>query len=326
MPAAADQTHAAAPRIGFAGTPEFAASILRALLDAGHRPVVVYCQPDRPGGRGRRLQASPVKVLAQQHGLAVRQPASLRSAEAAAALRALHLDLLVVVAYGLILPPAFLEAPRFGCVNVHASLLPRWRGAAPIERAILAGDSRTGVSIMQMDRGLDTGPVILQRACDITPDTNAPTLAGTLADLGASALLDCLKRPLPWPSTAQPAHGVCYADKLTRADARVSWGAPVRDIRRQVLALAGRMPPVAGVDDHRMKILDARAIDGDPAAPPGTVLQADATGVRVACGDGSLLITRLQLNLGKGRPLAAGDAVNGYPALFRPGSRFRDGP
>jgi methionyl-tRNA formyltransferase len=332
MPDADDQPDASPLRIGFAGTPEFAARILQALLDGGFRPVAVYCQPDRPAGRGRpaglgrRLQAPPVKALAERAGIPVRQPGTLRSATAAEALAGLHLEVLVVAAYGLILPPAILAAPRFGCVNVHASLLPRWRGAAPIERAILAGDTRTGVTIMQMDAGLDTGPVITQRSCPIDPDTDAVALSDRLGELGAEALLECLRQPPPWPSRPQPEDGVCYAGKLTREDARVEWRQPADHIRRQLLALAHRMPPVAQIGGARVRLLAAQAGLQPADSEPGTILEAGPTGIRVACGHGTLLIERLQLNVGKGRPLAAADAVNGYPALFRAGERFEDGP
>jgi methionyl-tRNA formyltransferase len=322
----ADRPDPSALRIGFAGTPAFAARILQALLDGGSPPLTVYCQPDRPAGRGRRVQAPPVKALAEQAGIPVRQPQTLRSAAEAAELADLRLDVLVVVAYGLILPPAVLAAPRFGCINVHASLLPRWRGAAPIERAILAGDTRTGVSIMQMDAGLDTGPVIAERSCPIGPDTDAVTLSRRLAELGAEALLDCLRRPPPWPSRPQPEVGVSYAGKLTREDARVEWRQPAAQIRRQVLALAHRMPPVAQLGAARVRLLAARAEQNLADSAPGTILEAGAAGIRVACGEGTLLIQRLQLNVGKGRPLDAGDAVNGYPALFRAGEHFEDGP
>ena len=319
---------ACALRLGFAGTPAFAARILAALIDAGCTPAVVFCQPDRPAGRGRRLAAPPVKELALQHGLPVEQPRSLKAPAVADALRGHDLDVLVVAAYGLILPPAVLVAPRLGCINVHASLLPRWRGAAPIERAMLAGDAETGVSIMQMDEGLDTGPVFLTRRCPIEPGLDAPALEARLAELGATALLECLQRLPDLTAAPQPDAGVTYADKLTRADSALRWSEPASLIERKVRALAGRMPPHGAVDSVRVTLLEASAEDaagGGPcapqalAAPPGTILSAGSRGIRVACGEGALNITRLKLNLGKGRPLSAADAVNGYGRLFTPG-------
>lgn len=313
-------------RLGFAGTPDFAARILDALLAAGHRPVSVYCQPDRPAGRGRRLQPPPVKTLAEDHGLTVRQPASLRPPAEAERLAEDRLDVLVVAAYGQILPESILSVPRYGCINVHASLLPRWRGAAPIERAILAGDRETGVCIMQMERGLDTGPVLVRRRCPIEPGMGAEALEAHLAELGAAALLDCLSQPPPWQATPQAEDGVTYATKLTRADAVVRWGGSADAIARQVSALARRMPPVACIGEVQIRLLAARAEDqpaGDLA--PGTIIDAGCDGIRIACGSGVLRVEALQLNVGKGRPLRAADAVNGYAQLFAPGLRLRDG-
>jgi methionyl-tRNA formyltransferase len=312
-------------RLGFAGTPEFAARILQALLDHDIRPAVVYCQPDRPGRRGRRLLPPPVKFLAQAHGLPVHQPDSLRAPAEAVTLAAYALDVLVVAAYGLILPKRILDLPRFGCLNVHASLLPRWRGAAPIERAILEGDRETGVCIMQMDAGLDTGPVVSRRPWPIAPGTDAPALSEQLASLGADMLLDCLAAAPPWPATPQDGTGVTYAHKLTRADARVVWAGDAGRIARQVLALAGRMPPSARTNDMQVRLLAATAEQGPDGAPAGTIVAADADGIRVACGRGVLRITRLQLSAGKGRPMRAADAVNGYPGLFAVGYRLLDG-
>jgi methionyl-tRNA formyltransferase len=318
-------TSAGVQRLGFAGTPEFAAGILQALLQAGRTPVVVYTQPDRPVGRGRRLRPSPVKSLAEAHGLPVRQPASLRRPGEAEHLAELDLDALVVVAYGLILPPPVLEAPRYGCINVHASLLPRWRGAAPVERAILAGDTETGVCIMRMDAGLDTGPVYQCRRCPITRETDAPALEGELGKLGQAALLDCLARLPALTPTPQPETGVTYAHKLTRADAEIRWQAPADAIERQVRALAGRLAPFAHADGARVSLLAARALAQAPAAPPGTIEAADRRGIRVACGEGVLELTALKLSIGKGQPLSAADAVNGYRNLFAPGKVLGDG-
>jgi methionyl-tRNA formyltransferase len=303
-------------RCGFAGTPAFAARILQALLQSGRVPVVVYTQPDRPSGRGRRTQPSAVKLLAESHDLPVRQPTSLRTLEEAEALTNFGLDVLVVAAYGLLLPPTILRVPRLGCLNVHASLLPRWRGAAPIERAIMAGDSQTGACIMQMDEGLDTGPVYLCRACAITSDTDAPALESRLATLGSEALLTCLGELPELQPTPQPGEGVTYARKLTRSDAEIRWRQPAIDIDRQVRALRGRMPAVTGLGAARMNVLEARALDPTTrvagGAAPGTIVAASAFGIEVACGTGILNILRLKLNLGKGLPLTAAEALNGF--------------
>ncbi|HEX7034689.1 MAG TPA: methionyl-tRNA formyltransferase [Pseudomonadales bacterium] len=309
------------PRLGFAGTPAFAATILAALLEAGHRPLVVYTQPDRPGRRGRRPLPPPVKVLAQAHDLPVRQPETLRGPEPAAEVAALALDVLVVAAYGLILPPAVLAAPRLGCINVHASLLPRWRGAAPVERAIMAGDTETGVSIMRMERGLDTGPVYTTRRCPIGPHTTGPELEAELARLGAAALLDCLARLDELTPVPQREELATYAPKLTRADARLDWHRPAAELERQVRALCGRLPAFTTLGDVQISVLEARvAAASSSGARPGTIVGADASGVRVACAADELVLTRVRLNVGKGRPLDAADLLNGYRELVAPGT------
>ncbi len=311
-------------RLGFAGTPEFAVHILEGLIRGGRIPEVVYTQPDRPVGRGRKLRPSPVKSLANDHELPVRDPVSLRGPEQAEALDALGLDVLVVAAYGLLLPPAILRAPRFGCVNVHPSLLPRWRGAAPVERAILAGDEITGVCIMQMDEGLDTGPVYTCRSCPIDPQADTPGVEARLAVLGTEALLRCLDELPDAVPTPQPSDGVEYASKIGRADAAIRWSSPAVHIERQVRALRHRIPPFAGVGAARMAVLDARALADAAQGPPGTITGAGRDGIRIACGEGVLNVLRLQLNLGKGRPLSPGDALNGYPTLFAVGSTLAD--
>jgi methionyl-tRNA formyltransferase len=303
-------------RYGFAGTPEFAARILRTLLGAGWIPEVVYTQPDRPSGRGRRLQPSAVKSVAEANNLTTRQPASLRLPDQAAALAEADLDVLVVAAYGLLLPPAILEAPRFGCINVHASMLPRWRGAAPIERAIMAGDTETGACIMRMDEGLDTGPIYTCRPCPITTDTDGPALEARLAALGGEALLECLHGLPDLTPTPQPAEGVSYARKLTRSDAQIDWKQPAVQIERQVRALRGRMPPVTEVGAARMNVLAAQVVPvatGAASRPtPGTIVSAGDRGIQVACGTDALNILRLKLNLGKGLPQSAAEALRGY--------------
>jgi methionyl-tRNA formyltransferase len=315
-------------RLGFAGTPEFAATILAALLASGRTPVVVYTQPDRPTGRGRRTRPGAVARLAAAHGLDVRQPATLREPDSAAILAGFGLDVLVVAAYGLILPQAILDVPRYGCVNVHASLLPRWRGAAPIERAIMAGDTATGVSIMRMERGLETGPVYLAREWPIGPATTGTELEADLANLGAELLIECLNRLPHIEAVPQPSAGASYAPKLTTADAAIDWTASATVIGRQVRALCGRRPAFTFAGDTRVQVL-AASPDEDSASAgvaPGTVIAAAArSGITVACGTGALRITRLQLNRGKGLPMHAADALNGFPDLLGVGRFFHVG-
>lgn len=318
-------------RIGFAGTPDFAARILDALIAGNAAPVVVYSQPDRPFGRGRRLQPSPVKRLATSHGIPVRQPASLRGEEAAAALAEWRLDVLVVAAYGLILPQSILDVPRLGCINVHPSLLPRWRGAAPVERTILAGDRETGVCIMRMTRGLDSGPVYQTRITPVGLHEDAPALEARLAGLGGEALLACLADlpdgPEPVP---QAASGVTYADKLSRDEAVLDFTVDGAAVERRVRAFAGRQGAFTYSGDVRVNVLAARASDGaddgSAAALPGTVVRADRDGICVACGTGLLALETVRLNVGKGRPLSAADAVNGFAELFRPGTMLTAEP
>jgi len=296
-------------RLGFAGTPQFAASILASLLAHDATVSVVYTQPDRPTGRGRKLHPSPVKALAEQAGIPVRQPASLKQES----LDDDQLQVLVVAAYGLLLPDHILQAPEYGCINVHASLLPRWRGAAPVERAIMAGDRVTGVSIMQMDAGLDTGPVYKRLETPITPQMTGLELEATLARLGAQALLDCLRS---LPSQPEPQQGeASYAHKLTRKDTVVDWQASASSIVDQVRALCGRMPVTCRCGNARMRILSAGATTGQTAGP-GQIVSADKRGIGIQCGDGILLIRELQLDRGKGKPMSAAAALSGYPDLF----------
>jgi len=313
-------------RLGFAGTPEFAGRILQGLLGGGRRPAVVYTQPDRPSGRGRRLRPSPVKRLAEAHDLPVRQPASLKGKDAAHDLATWNLDVLVVAAYGLILPPAILATPRLGCINVHPSLLPRWRGAAPVEHCILAGDTETGVCIMHMERGLDSGPVYVTRRTPVAAHETAQELEARLAALGADALLETLAALPDLKPVAQGEAGVTYAEKLTRDDMVLDWRRPASPLERQVRALAGRQGASTASGDVRVNVLDARAVPGHADAPPGTITDADRRGIRVACGEGVLTLATVKLSVGKGRPLSAADAVNGYAALFAPGTVLAPAP
>ena len=287
-------------RIVFAGTPDFAVPPLDALQEAGHALVAVYTQPDRPAGRGQALAASPVKRRALELGLRVEQPASLRSPEAAAALRTHDADLMVVVAYGLILPQSVLDLPRLGCWNIHASLLPRWRGAAPIQRAILAGDERTGITIMQMDAGLDTGPMLLVRETAIEPDDTGGSLHDRMAMLGAEAIvaaIDAFQRGQLQPRP-QPAGGVTYADKLRKEEARIDWSEAAEAIARRVRAF--NPWPVAETSwaGRQLRVWQAEPL-ASPArqadSPPGRVIDATDEGIVVATGAGALRLTRVQL-------------------------------
>ncbi len=299
-------------RVIYAGTPEFAVPPLQALLDQGQEVVAVYTQPDRPAGRGRRLKAGPVKALALEHGLEIRQPATLRDPAAQAGLAALHADLMVVAAYGLLLPAAVLAAPRLGCVNVHASLLPRWRGAAPIQRAILAGDAETGITLMQMDAGLDTGPMILRRACAIAADETGASLHAKLAALGAEALAEAL--PLiaggQPPLEPQDEARATYAPKLTKAEARIDWSRPALELERQVRAFDPWPVAHCRLDGRPLRVWAAHA-GPDAGGVPGEVVATGPEGIVVATGAGRLTITRLQPP-GK-RPMDATAFLNAHP-------------
>lgn len=315
------------PRIGFAGTPEFARTILAALLAAGVHPVLVLSQPDRPSGRGRRLVASPVKTLASEYSLSIHQPVRLRTDDQVAPLIAAELDLLIVAAYGLLLPPRVLALPALGCVNVHASLLPRWRGAAPVEHAMLAGDAETGVCLMQMEAGLDTGPVLARHATTIRDDICGADLEAELAALGASLLVRCLPDVLAGRLQATPQDDTlaCYAPKLSRADAVFDWRQPAVAIARRIRALSGRFTVTVASDAGRVQLLDATARAADAAAPaaaPGTMVSTGRV-IEVATGDGILCIHRLRfVDRGKGAPLDAAAASNGFADAIHLGAQL----
>ena len=316
-------------RIAFAGTPEFARIVLQGLLDVGARPVLVLTQPDRPAGRGRRVLPSPVKKLASDHQLPIAQPASLKNAADRQALLASEAQLLIVAAYGLILPRSVLAIPARGCINVHASLLPRWRGAAPIERAIMAGDRETGVTLMQMDAGLDTGAMIASSSCPITPTTTGVELESTLADRGAALLTMWLPALLAGASHAQVQDDprATYAHKLTRADAEIDWRRTAADIALQVRALAGRLSAVARIDRDVIQILRATTAVVEKARPVAEIIRASADGIVVQCGTDLLLIHELRVtSRGKGAVLSAGAACNGYSELFAAGQTFKIDP
>ena len=302
-------------RLVFAGTPDFAVPALRAAASCGEL-AAVYTQPDRPAGRGRQLTPSPVKVEALARKVPVVQPETLRDKSAQAALAALQPDLMIVVAYGLILPPAVLAIPRLGCWNVHASLLPRWRGAAPIQRAIEAGDTETGVCLMQMEKGLDTGPVLLEMRTPIGEDETAGALHDRLARLGAQVLEDALRMhgagpaPVPWP---QPAEGVTYASKIDKAEARLDWASPAEVLARRVRAFHPWPVCEAEVDGERLRIHAARALPLAHHAAPGSVIAATRDGVDIACAEGALRLLVVQRE--GGRPLPAADWLNAHPRL-----------
>lgn len=281
------------PRLIFMGTPEFAAAALAALIAADRAPVAVYTQPMRPAGRGQKATASPVHALAERHGLPVHTPLNFKTADARAAFAAHAADLAIVAAYGLILPQAVLDAPRRGCVNLHASLLPRWRGAAPIQRAILAGDRETGICLMRMEAGLDTGPVHARAAVPITDTTTGGELHDNLAALAARLLIAHLPGLLDGtlPADPQPADGVTYAAKLGAADRRLDFSQSAVALDRVVRAFAPRPGAQAEFGGEMFKILAATPLAGDAAAPPGTLLDAYPT---VACGSGRLRLERLQ--------------------------------
>ncbi|RTR02011.1 methionyl-tRNA formyltransferase [Halomonas nitroreducens] len=313
-------------RVIFAGTPDFAAESLASLLASPHHVVAVYTQPDRPAGRGRKLTPSPVKALAQRHGLPVYQPASLRTPEAQATLAALDADLMVVVAYGLILPRAVLDTPRLGCINVHASLLPRWRGAAPIQRAIEAGDVESGVTIMQMDEGLDTGDMLLVRRTPITATTSGGELHDTLAALGGQALREALDALAGDGLVAepQPQAGVTYAAKLTKAGAALDFCQPAEALAARIRAFNPWPVAWCTLDADRLRLLMAETAPdtGDPTAP-GTLLAPAPDALRIACGPTGnqvLRVTRAQLPGGKA--LDVSELLKARADRFVPGTRL----
>lgn len=296
-------------KVIFAGTPEFAAVALRAIAAAGHDIPLVLTQPDRPAGRGMALQASPVKRLAQELGIEVFQPLSLKDPAAQATVREIGADVMVVAAYGLILPQAVLDMPHFGCINIHASLLPRWRGAAPIQRAILAGDHETGVCIMQMEAGLDTGPVLMRGVLPIGVEATAGDIHDQLAAMGGKLIVDCLSQ-LPLSAEPQPEEGVTYAAKLEKAEAAIDWRRPAAELDRLIRAFNPFPGGQALLKGSGVKIWRARFMEG--RGEPGEILAAGKDGIAVACGEGAILITELQKAGGKRLPamqFLAGNAL-----------------
>jgi methionyl-tRNA formyltransferase len=308
----------------FAGTPDFAAQHLAALLSQNqHKIIAVYTQPDRPAGRGKQLQASPVKALAMLTGIPVYQPASLKTEEAQQQLAALKADLMIVVAYGLLLPQTVLDLPALGCINVHGSILPRWRGAAPIQRAIEAGDTETGVTIMQMDAGLDTGAILLISRCAINADETSASLYDKLAKLGPIALQETLTQIAN--GTAQPeaqdnAHST-YAKKIEKVEAQVNWHDSAETIAQRIRAFNPAPVAFTLLNGERVKLWQAIAVEKNQShAVPGKILGADKNGLVVACGKGSVNITILQMENGKALPV--NDILNGHAARLAVGTVF----
>ncbi|WP_421164133.1 methionyl-tRNA formyltransferase [Aeromonas dhakensis] len=306
----------------FAGTPDFAARHLAALLSSDHEVVAVYTQPDKPAGRGQKLTASPVKVLALAHDLPVYQPASLRKEEAQAELAALGADLMVVVAYGLILPKVVLDTPRLGCINVHGSLLPRWRGAAPIQRSIWAGDAETGVTIMQMDVGLDTGAMIRKMSCPIAADETSASLYDKLAELGPQALVDTINAMAAGDTAAEAQDDALanYAEKLSKEEARIDWSMEAVAIERCIRAFNPWPISWFEVADQTVKVWQAEVITQDHGQRAGTLLKADKQGIDVATGKGVLRLLTLQPP-GK-KAMSVTDLLNSRRDWFEPGTQL----
>lgn len=302
-------------RLIFAGTPEFAAQHLAALIQSGQQVVGVYTQPDRPAGRGQRLHESPVKTLAKHYQLPVFQPDNFKTAESRAELASLQADLMVVVAYGLLLPQTVLDTPSFGCINVHASLLPRWRGAAPIQRAIAAGDSESGVCVMQMEAGLDTGPVLLRRSLTLSPDETGSSLHDKLARMGAHSLIECLA-DLPQrqaQAEAQTAEHSCYAHKLSKHEAQIDWSQSALQIERQIRAFNPFPVAFTRYQGQPLKIWAAQLDDRTSDAPPGSLIEIEKQGLVVATADGCIRLTQVQPS--GSRAMSIQDFLNGHPNL-----------
>jgi methionyl-tRNA formyltransferase len=313
-------------RIIFAGTPEFAAEHLKALLGSRHQVIAVYSQPDRPAGRGKKLTASPVKEVALAHDIPVYQPLNFKSPEAVAELAALNADLMVVVAYGLILPKVVLDTPRLGCINVHASILPRWRGAAPIQRAIEAGDTETGVTIMQMDVGLDTGDMLIKAFCPILSDDTGGSLHDKLISIGTPALIEALD--FIQTGNTQPEKQddslSSYAPKLSKEEAALNWQLSAAELERKVRAFnpfpVAHTKPAGASDDQRIRVWAAAASDKPTTATPGRISHINDQGLWIACKQGQLILEQLQLPGKKAMPVS--EILRGHPDLFSVGDQL----
>ena len=301
-------------RVIFAGTPDFAASALAAVIEAGHEILVVLTQPDRPKGRGMKLTPSPVKTLALQHELPVWQPENLKDVAIQQQLRDLQADVMVVAAYGLLLPAVVLDIPQYGCLNIHASLLPRWRGAAPIQRAIEAGDAESGVCIMQMDVGLDTGDVLLSRSTPITEVTTAAQLHDDLAVIGAQAIVEALAELPELTAIPQPEAGVTYAQKLSKADAEIDWALGAKQIHAKIRALNPVPGAWSNLNEQLIKIWASKVLEQSSDAAIGSIVAADKQGIAVQTGAGVILITELQASGSK--RMAAAAFVAGHADLM----------
>jgi len=309
-------------RIIFAGTPDFAARHLDALLSSGHNVVGVFTQPDRPAGRGKKLMPGPVKALAEEHGLPVFQPASLRPEENQQLVADLNADVMVVVAYGLILPKAVLDMPRLGCINVHGSLLPRWRGAAPIQRSLWAGDAETGVTIMKMDVGLDTGDMLYKLSCPITPEDTSATLYDKLAELGPQGLIKTLEQLAEGTAKheVQDEALVTYAEKLSKDEALLDWALPAAQLERCIRAFNPWPVSWMVIDDQPVKVWKASVIESHVQAAPGTIVEANKQGIQVATAEGILNLESLQ-PAGK-KAMSVQDLLNSRREWFIPGNRL----
>ena len=299
-------------KIVFAGTPDFSLSPLRALYQTEHQIIAVYTQPDRPAGRGRKLTASPVKAFAVEHDIPVYQPATLRDSESQAQLASLDADLMIVVAYGLIIPSEVLQMPKQGCINIHASLLPRWRGAAPIQRAILEGDKETGITIMQMDEGLDTGDMLLRESCPIHAEDTAGSLHDRLATLGGTAILKSLKmmaagelHPVPQDDSMS-----CYAAKLKKSEAQIDWQLSAIEIDRQIRAFNPWPVSQTTWQNKTLRVWGAELIEGSSDLPVASIMRSSQEGIDVVTGEGLLRLTKIQLAGGK--PMSASAFLNAH--------------
>lgn len=301
-------------RIIFAGTPEFSVSCLSALLHSTHQVCAVYTQPDRQAGRGRKLQQSPVKTLALQHNIPVYQPKTLKTLEAQAELQALNADLMIVVAYGLLLPKAVLDAPRFGCINVHASVLPRWRGAAPIQRSLLAGDEETGVTLMKMDVGLDTGDMLKIATTEILPTDTGQSLHDRLAQLGADLLAAHIDHIEDLPATPQDNNQATYAHKLEKNESELDWQDSAELIARKIRAFNPWPGTQVQLFEQTLRVWEATVIDSTTTAQPATILHSRREGIDVATGQGVLRLLKIQK--AGGRILSVADFLNGHPELI----------